>query len=85
MTEAVAGRGFLLGCISCKTREEVPARATVDWHFRPPGEEDFRHVSPDLLSWVMGGACGHVTRHRFEAWHEQRPLRRRAAADDDRT
>ncbi|XP_004078463.1 sodium channel subunit beta-1 [Oryzias latipes] len=43
-TEAVAGGGFLLGCISCKTREEVPARATVDWHFKPAGEEKFRHI-----------------------------------------
>lgn len=45
MTEAVAGEGFLLGCISCKKREEVPAQATVDWHFKPLGEDDFRHVS----------------------------------------
>ncbi|TMS10776.1 sodium channel subunit beta-1 [Larimichthys crocea] len=44
MTEAVAGEGFLLGCISCKRREEVSARATVDWHFRPLGEEEFRHI-----------------------------------------
>ncbi|XP_008296850.1 sodium channel subunit beta-1 [Stegastes partitus] len=44
MTEAVAGEGFLLGCISCKKREEVSAQATVDWHFRPPGDEHFRHI-----------------------------------------
>ncbi|XP_034553350.1 sodium channel subunit beta-1 [Notolabrus celidotus] len=45
MTEAVAGGGFLLGCISCKKREEVSARATVDWHFKPLGEEEeFRHI-----------------------------------------
>ncbi|XP_063341023.1 sodium channel subunit beta-1 [Pelmatolapia mariae] len=44
LTEAVAGEGFLLGCISCKRREEVPARATVDWHFKPLGEEEFRHI-----------------------------------------
>ncbi|XP_068615272.1 sodium channel subunit beta-1 [Brachionichthys hirsutus] len=44
MTEAVAGGGFLLGCISCKKREEVSARATVDWHFKPVGEEEFRHI-----------------------------------------
>uniref|UniRef100_A0A3B4UBG6 Sodium channel regulatory subunit beta-3 n=1 Tax=Seriola dumerili TaxID=41447 RepID=A0A3B4UBG6_SERDU len=43
-TEAVAGEGFLLGCISCKRREEVAARATVDWHFKPLGEEKFRHI-----------------------------------------
>lgn len=45
LTEAVVGKGFLLGCISCKNREEVRARATVDWHFKPPEEEEFRHVS----------------------------------------
>lgn len=45
MTEAVAGKDFLLGCISCKKREEVSAQATVDWHFRPLGEqEEFRHI-----------------------------------------
>ncbi|XP_037642133.1 sodium channel subunit beta-1 isoform X1 [Sebastes umbrosus] len=44
MTEAVAGEGFLLGCISCKRREEVSARATVDWHFKPLGEDEFRHI-----------------------------------------
>lgn len=48
LTEAVAGEGFLLRCISCKRREEVPARATVDWHFKPLGEEEFRHVSPPI-------------------------------------
>ncbi|XP_077950896.1 sodium channel regulatory subunit beta-1 [Gasterosteus aculeatus] len=44
LTEAVAGEGFLLGCISCKRREEVSAQSTVDWHFKPPGEEEFRHI-----------------------------------------
>ncbi|XP_076593076.1 sodium channel regulatory subunit beta-1 [Chaetodon auriga] len=44
LTEAVAGQGFLLGCISCKRREEISARATVDWHFKPLGEEEFRHI-----------------------------------------
>ncbi|XP_028326985.1 sodium channel subunit beta-1 [Gouania willdenowi] len=44
MTEAVAGEGFLLGCISCKKREEVSAHTTVDWHFRATGEETFRHI-----------------------------------------
>ncbi|XP_072249310.1 sodium channel regulatory subunit beta-1 [Leuresthes tenuis] len=44
LTEAVAGEGFLLGCISCKTREEVPARAVVDWYFKPPAEEEYRHI-----------------------------------------
>lgn len=45
MTEAVVGKGFQLGCISCKRREEVSARATVDWHYKPLGEEEFWHVS----------------------------------------
>ncbi|XP_041799110.1 sodium channel subunit beta-1 [Chelmon rostratus] len=44
LTEAVAGGGFLMRCISCKRREEVSARATVDWHFKPLGEEEFRHI-----------------------------------------
>ncbi|XP_059195881.1 sodium channel subunit beta-1 [Centropristis striata] len=44
LTEAVAGEGFLLGCISCKKREEVSGRATVDWHFKAEGEEEFRHI-----------------------------------------
>ncbi|KAG7216806.1 hypothetical protein INR49_001460 [Caranx melampygus] len=44
LTEAVAGQGFLLGCISCKRREEVPAQVTVDWHFKPLGEEEFTHI-----------------------------------------
>ncbi|KAM8870554.1 sodium channel regulatory subunit beta-1 isoform 2-T3 [Spinachia spinachia] len=44
LTEAVAGEGFLLGCISCKRREEVLAQSTVDWHFKPLGEEGFRHI-----------------------------------------
>ncbi|KAM3873026.1 sodium channel regulatory subunit beta-1 [Diretmus argenteus] len=45
LTEAVAGEGFLLGCISCKQREEVSAQTTVDWHFKPAGEEEeFRHI-----------------------------------------
>ncbi|XP_041843915.1 sodium channel subunit beta-1 [Melanotaenia boesemani] len=43
-TEAVAGERFMLGCISCKTREEVSARATVDWFFKPLEEEEFRHI-----------------------------------------
>ncbi|KAJ8384448.1 hypothetical protein AAFF_G00204690 [Aldrovandia affinis] len=41
MTEAVEGETFLLGCISCKKREEVPSKSTVDWYFRAPAEEDF--------------------------------------------
>ncbi|XP_029918998.1 sodium channel, voltage-gated, type I, beta b [Myripristis murdjan] len=43
-TEAVAGKGFKLGCISCKMRSEVEGSATVDWYFRPKGEPDFIHI-----------------------------------------
>ncbi|CAG5866114.1 unnamed protein product [Menidia menidia] len=45
LREAVVGQDFLLGCISCKSREEVPARAAVDWFYRPPGGGGaFRHI-----------------------------------------
>uniref|UniRef100_A0A4W5KN16 Sodium channel regulatory subunit beta-3 n=1 Tax=Hucho hucho TaxID=62062 RepID=A0A4W5KN16_9TELE len=44
MTEAVAGESFLMGCISCKRREEVQAHTTVDWHFRATGEEEYAHI-----------------------------------------
>lgn len=43
-TEAVAGKGFKLGCISCKRRSEVDGSATVEWYFRPKGEADFVHI-----------------------------------------
>ncbi|KAJ7985374.1 hypothetical protein DPEC_G00351400 [Dallia pectoralis] len=55
MTEAVAGESFLLGCVSCKRRAEVPAHATVDWHFRSTGEEEYvnifhyDHPKPEIL------------------------------------
>lgn len=44
-TEAVAGKGFKLGCISCKRRSEVDGAATIEWYFRPKGEADFVRVS----------------------------------------
>ncbi|XP_064161000.1 sodium channel subunit beta-1 [Anguilla rostrata] len=44
MTEAVAGQSFLLGCISCKRREEVPASTSVDWYFKPLEGEDFYQI-----------------------------------------
>lgn len=44
MTEAVAGESFLLGCISCKKRAEVPGSAIVEWHFKPAGTEEFIHI-----------------------------------------
>ncbi|XP_060767114.1 sodium channel, voltage-gated, type I, beta b [Neoarius graeffei] len=43
-TEAVAGKGFKLGCISCKKRGEVEASAIVNWYFRAKGEIDFVHI-----------------------------------------
>ncbi|XP_027019231.2 sodium channel, voltage-gated, type I, beta b [Tachysurus fulvidraco] len=43
-TEAVAGEGFKLGCISCKMRGEVEARAIADWYFRAKGETEFVHI-----------------------------------------
>ncbi|XP_049457894.1 sodium channel, voltage-gated, type I, beta b [Epinephelus fuscoguttatus] len=43
-TEAVAGEGFKLGCISCKRRSEVEGSATVEWYFRGKGEADFVHI-----------------------------------------
>uniref|UniRef100_UPI0037E759A0 sodium channel, voltage-gated, type I, beta b n=1 Tax=Semicossyphus pulcher TaxID=241346 RepID=UPI0037E759A0 len=43
-TEAVAGKGFKLGCISCKRRSEVDGAATVEWYFRAKGEADFVHI-----------------------------------------
>ncbi|XP_064160979.1 sodium channel, voltage-gated, type I, beta a isoform X1 [Anguilla rostrata] len=43
-TEAVAGQGFKLGCISCKMRGEVPATATVDWYFKAKEDSDFSHI-----------------------------------------
>ncbi|XP_075867870.1 sodium channel, voltage-gated, type I, beta b [Nelusetta ayraudi] len=43
-TEAVAGRGFKLGCISCKRRSEVEGSATVEWYFRAKGEADFARI-----------------------------------------
>ncbi|KAI3358125.1 hypothetical protein L3Q82_003129 [Scortum barcoo] len=43
-TEAVAGQGFKLGCISCKRRSEVEGSATVEWYFRAKGDADFIHI-----------------------------------------
>lgn len=40
-TEAVAGKGFKLGCISCKRRSEVEGSATIEWYFRAKGDADF--------------------------------------------
>lgn len=62
-TEAVAGRGFKLGCISCKRRSEVEGLATVEWYFRAKGEADFVHVSasPPLLKCIYNVTPAHDT------------------------
>lgn len=49
MTEAVAGESFLLGCISCKKRAEVPGSAIVEWHFKSAGADEFIQVSTDII------------------------------------
>ncbi|XP_073341932.1 sodium channel, voltage-gated, type I, beta a [Pagrus major] len=43
-TEAVVSKGFKLGCISCKMRAEVPARASVDWYFKASDETEFSRL-----------------------------------------
>ncbi|XP_062856274.1 sodium channel, voltage-gated, type I, beta b [Trichomycterus rosablanca] len=43
-TEAVAGFGFKLGCISCKIRGEVEGTAIAEWYFRAKGESEFAHI-----------------------------------------
>lgn len=59
-TEAVAGRGFKLGCISCKRRSEVEGVATVEWYFRAKGEADFVHVSGGLSFMKCTEGCDDV-------------------------
>ncbi|XP_066499659.1 sodium channel subunit beta-1 isoform X2 [Hoplias malabaricus] len=51
MTEAVAGESFLMGCISCKQREEVNGATTVDWYFKAPGSDEYLHGFEDRLEW----------------------------------
>ncbi|XP_029959473.1 sodium channel, voltage-gated, type I, beta a isoform X2 [Salarias fasciatus] len=53
-TEAVAGEPFKLGCISCKTRGEVKAEASVSWAFMAKGDTQFSELffyetSPGLI------------------------------------
>ncbi|XP_066499592.1 sodium channel, voltage-gated, type I, beta a isoform X2 [Hoplias malabaricus] len=59
-TEAVVGKGFKVGCISCKMRGEVEATATVDWFFMASGESDFTHI------YSYADRVGTVTDERFE-------------------
>ncbi|XP_056336086.1 sodium channel, voltage-gated, type I, beta b [Danio aesculapii] len=68
-TEAVAGQGFTLGCISCKMRGEVEATATVDWLFRARGEADFVHI------YTYDGSSENIIDERFLdrlEWHGSR-------------
>ncbi|KAK7146958.1 hypothetical protein R3I94_009716 [Phoxinus phoxinus] len=65
-TEAVAGKGFKLGCISCKMRGEVPASATVDWWFMARGESEFSHI------YSYSEMSSYILDDRFDdrlAWH----------------
>ncbi|XP_056596856.1 sodium channel, voltage-gated, type I, beta b [Triplophysa dalaica] len=65
-TEAVAGHGFQLGCLSCKVRLEVPATATVDWLFRAPGWKDFVHI------YTYDGESPNIIHEQFQdriQWH----------------
>ncbi|XP_067365083.1 sodium channel subunit beta-1 isoform X2 [Channa argus] len=55
-TEAVAGEGFLLGCISCKKREEVSAQTTI-FHYDHPRADVLHDDFIDRLVW-------HGTQHR---------------------
>ncbi|KAJ8332823.1 hypothetical protein SKAU_G00417190 [Synaphobranchus kaupii] len=58
-TEAVAGKGFKLGCISCKMRGEVPASASVDWYFKSTEDSDFSHI------YTYEGETPSITDDRF--------------------
>ncbi|XP_062386020.1 sodium channel, voltage-gated, type I, beta b [Sardina pilchardus] len=59
-TEAVAGQGFKLGCISCKMRGEVEATATVDWFFMFKGEKQFIPI------YTYDGSSSMIKDDRFE-------------------
>uniref|UniRef100_A0A3P9PRA6 Sodium channel regulatory subunit beta-3 n=1 Tax=Poecilia reticulata TaxID=8081 RepID=A0A3P9PRA6_POERE len=53
-TEAVANEGFKLGCISCKMRAEVPAKAVVTWGFRGADDQEGSVLDPrfeERLDW----------------------------------
>lgn len=62
-TEAVVGDGFQLGCIYCKMRGEVRAKASVDWYYRSSDEREKGDVQ------VSVGGGGVVTSHRH---HEKK-------------
>lgn len=73
-TEAVAGDGFLLGCISCKRREEVSARCTVDWLFKAQGRDQFSPVSwPAWTQRRLALTCLIVCVSSFQIFHYDHP------------
>lgn len=61
-TEAVASKGFKLGCISCKMRGEVRAVASVSWAFKAQDEEDFSPVSGNESQQTTGSATQSLIR-----------------------
>ncbi|XP_019719170.1 sodium channel subunit beta-1-like [Hippocampus comes] len=69
-TEAVANRGFKLGCISCKRRGEVMATASVTWLFKAVGEADFSHL------YSYEDQRGTIADERFEGRVQWRGSRR---------
>ncbi|XP_016339143.1 sodium channel subunit beta-1-like [Sinocyclocheilus anshuiensis] len=71
-TEAVMGRGFKLGCISCKMRGEVLASATVDWWFMAKGESEFAYI------YSYADMTGYIMDDRFDerlAWNGSKKTR----------
>uniref|UniRef100_A0A3Q3RAC4 Sodium channel regulatory subunit beta-3 n=2 Tax=Monopterus albus TaxID=43700 RepID=A0A3Q3RAC4_MONAL len=54
-TEAMASKGFRLGCISCKRRGEVHATASVNWYFKASDETDFSliYIYEDIAEEVI--------------------------------
>ncbi|XP_057691426.1 sodium channel subunit beta-1-like isoform X1 [Corythoichthys intestinalis] len=65
-TEAVANRGFKMGCISCKRRGEVMATASVAWFFKASHDDDFSHI------YNFEDQLGSILDERFESRMEWR-------------
>ncbi|XP_011484150.1 sodium channel subunit beta-1 [Oryzias latipes] len=67
-TEAVVGDGFQLGCIYCKMRGEVRAKASVDWYYRSSDERE----KGDVQIYRYQNQRGEIMDPRFEdrlAWN----------------
>ncbi|XP_061530086.1 sodium channel, voltage-gated, type I, beta a isoform X1 [Phycodurus eques] len=69
-TEAVANRGFKLGCISCKRRGEVKATAAVTWLFKALNDDNFSHL------YSYEDEHGSILDERFESRVQWRGNRR---------